>query len=137
MEPLVQARHQQLEVCVPETPVRVSVDVERLGRVLRNLLGNANKYGPDGGRVAVSLESEPGGVHLTVADDGPGIPAALHERIFERFYRASGGSSQMGSGLGLPIARALVELHGGRVWVDSQPGQGSTFHVRLPATVTR
>jgi signal transduction histidine kinase len=132
VESLVQARGQHLELRLPPEPVRASVDAERLGRVLRNLIGNAQKYGRERGRIAVAVEQRPGEVCLAVADDGPGIPAAEQERIFERFYRAGGGNGQAGSGLGLPIARALVELHGGRLWVESAPPQGSTFHVSLP-----
>ena len=134
IEPLVQARQQRLELDVPDQPVRASVDAERFGRVLKNLLGNAQKYGRDRGRIAVRLERQPEKVLLAVCDDGPGIPDAEQERIFERFYRTSAPRAEgpVGSGLGLPIARALVELHGGRLWVESAPGQGSTFHVSLP-----
>jgi signal transduction histidine kinase len=133
LEPLVEARQQHLELKLPESPVTVAVDVERLGRVVRNLVGNAQKYGRDGGRITVSLEALPGEVSLTVTDDGPGIAAADQERIFERFYRATGpgATGPAGSGLGLPIARALVELHGGRLSVASGPG-GSTFKATLP-----
>ena len=137
VESLVQARGQQLELRLPREPVRASVDAERLGRVLRNLIGNAQKYGREHGRIAVAVEQRPGEVRLAVADDGQGIPAAEQERIFERFYRAGGGNGQPGSGLGLPIARALVELHGGRLWVESAPRQGSTFYVSLPTELSQ
>ena len=70
-------------------------------------------------------------MRISVADDGPGIPAEDQQRIFERFYRVSGAGAG-GTGLGLAIARALVELHGGRLWVESTPGEGSTFFVTLP-----
>jgi phosphoserine phosphatase RsbU/P len=131
VEPLVQARGQQLRFSAPSQPVLATVDAERLGRVLRNLLGNAQKYGRQGGSVSVALECTPGEVRLAVADDGPGIALEDQERIFERFYRVS-GSGSAGSGLGLAIARGLVELHGGRLWVESRPARGSTFHVALP-----
>jgi signal transduction histidine kinase len=111
-------------------PCVVTGDVEGLRRLLRNLIDNALRYAKSG--VGVAARREGGDVVLTVADDGPGIPAAEQERIFERFYRAGGGNGQTGSGLGLPIARALVELHGGRLWVESAPSQGSTFYVSLP-----
>jgi signal transduction histidine kinase len=134
LEALVEARHQHLELNLPATPVTVAVDVERLGRVVRNLVGNAQKYGREGGRITVSLETHLGEACLIVADDGPGIPAAEQERMFDRFYRATGPGSDgpVGSGLGLPIARALVELHGGRLTVESAPGQGSAFKATLP-----
>jgi signal transduction histidine kinase len=134
LEPLVETRHQHLELRFPDSAVGAAVDVERFGRVVRNLVGNAQKYGPDGGRITISLEQQPGEVCLSVADDGPGIPSDEHERIFDRFYRAAGTTANgpVGSGLGLPIARALVELHGGRLWVESAPGHGSTFRATLP-----
>jgi signal transduction histidine kinase len=134
LEPLVEARHQHLELNLPAQEVRASVDVERFGRVVRNLVGNAQKYGREGGLITISLEAQPGEVCLIVTDDGPGIPAAEQERIFDRFYRSVGAGSDgpVGSGLGLPIARALVELHGGHLWVESTPGHGSAFKVTLP-----
>jgi phosphoserine phosphatase RsbU/P len=137
IEPLAQARQQHLELDLPEKPVWAAVDAERLGRVLRNLLGNAQKYGRDGGQIVVKLESaDAERVSVAVSDDGPGIPESEQERIFERFYRTSAprADGPVGSGLGLPIARALVELHGGRLTVDSAPGHGSTFRIHLPVS---
>jgi signal transduction histidine kinase len=138
IEPLLSIHRQRLEVFMPPASVDASVDAEKLGRVLRNLLGNAQKYGRDGGVIRVTLERQATEVCLSVIDDGAGIPLEEHERIFERFYRVSEGLSgsasvgPMGSGLGLAIARGLVELHGGRLWVESSPGAGSTFRVSLP-----
>jgi signal transduction histidine kinase len=102
--------------------------------VLRNLVGNAHEYGREGGRIALQLERRPREVCVAVADNGPGIAADEQERIFQRFYRASGqrGDGPAGSGLGLPIARALLELHGGTLTLESRVGQGSAFRVRLP-----
>jgi signal transduction histidine kinase len=131
IEPLVQARAQRLVLVLPPEPVEASVDAERIGRALRNLLGNAQKYGRAEGTIRVSLTDTPNGLEIAVADDGPGIPAGEEERIFERFYRVP-GSGSAGSGLGLAIARGLVELHAGRLWVESTPGAGSTFRIRLP-----
>jgi signal transduction histidine kinase len=132
LEPLIQARGQQLSLSFPEQPVVLTADAERLGRVLRNLLGNAQKYGREQGAIAVTVERCPTDVSISVRDDGPGIPAVDQERIFERFYRVS-GSGSAGSGLGLAIARGLVELHGGHLWVESSPGHGSTFRMSLPS----
>jgi signal transduction histidine kinase len=131
LEPLIQARGQHLLFSPPAEPINASVDVERLGRVLRNLLGNAQKYGRANGTILVQLKRDATELCISVTDDGPGIPSVDHERIFERFFRVSGSGSS-GTGLGLAIARGLVELHGGRLWVDSTPGQGSTFHLALP-----
>jgi signal transduction histidine kinase len=141
LEPLIQARGQQLVFMPTAEPVIASIDAERLGRVLRNLLGNAQKYGREQGTISVTVTRvvhpvERSGTSATdvcieVADDGPGIPQADLQRIFERFYRVSGSGSS-GSGLGLAIARGLVELHGGHLSVESTPGHGSTFRVALP-----
>jgi signal transduction histidine kinase len=131
IEPLIQARGQRLLFSPPAEPVIASVDAERLGRVLRNLLGNAHKYGRENGTILVAMERGPTEVCISVTDDGPGIPPEDQERIFERFFRVRGSGSS-GTGLGLAIARALVELHGGRVWVESTPDHGSTFRVALP-----
>jgi len=134
LEPLTQARGQHVELSLPGVPIVASVDVDRLGRVLRNLLGNAQKYGRDSGTISVKLERREDQDCISVTDDGPGIPLEDQERIFERFYRVSGVASPgpAGTGLGLAIARGLIELHGGRLSVESTPGHGSTFHVTLP-----
>jgi signal transduction histidine kinase len=131
LEPLVQARGQRVSVVEPDEPVMAQVDAERLGRVLRNLLSNAQKYGREKGSIGVRVEQSADAVCVSVTDDGPGISPDEQERIFERFYRV-GRSRSMGSGLGLAIARGLVELHGGQLSVESTPGAGSTFRVTLP-----
>jgi signal transduction histidine kinase len=131
VEPLTQARGQQLVFSPPREPVVASVDAERLGRVLRNLLGNAQKYGRANGTITIFVERRASDVCLSVMDDGPGISPADQERIFERFYRVSGTGSA-GSGLGLAIARGLAELHGGQLVVESTPGRGCTFRITLP-----
>ena len=99
-----------------------------------NLLANAHIHGRDGGIIRLSLEPRGDQAWFAVADDGPGIPLADQARLFERFYRSEkeGVRMSQGSGLGLPIAKALVELHGGRIWVESRPGTGATFWVTLP-----
>ncbi len=134
LEPLIQGRGQVLELCLPAEPVFVAVDAQRLGRVVRNLVGNAQKFGRAGGRITIGLERTSSEVNLAVSDDGPGIPIADQEHVFDRFYRGSGPSADgpAGGGLGLPIARGLVELHGGTLSLQSEPGQGSTFRVSLP-----
>jgi signal transduction histidine kinase len=134
IEPLAAERGQRLAFDLPDEAVWALVDPPRLERVIQNLLGNAQKFGHDSGTVALSLRREGGEAILAVADDGPGIAPEDQERIFERFYRPAHGDGRRspGSGLGLPIVKALVELHGGRVWLESTPGQGSTFSIALP-----
>jgi signal transduction histidine kinase len=114
--------------------VAANVDENRLERALTHLLNNAQRYGPVGGRIGLGLEADTRYVRIAVEDDGPGIAPGERERIFERFYRPETErvSRNEGSGLGLPIARAMVELHGGRIWVESEPGAGSTFWIELP-----
>jgi len=131
LEPLMQARGQHVLFSPPAEAVRASVDAERLARVLRNLLGNAQKYGRENGTVLVAVERSATELCISVTDDGPGISPEDQERIFERFFRVSGSGSS-GSGLGLAIARGLVELHRGRLSVESTRGRGSTFRVVLP-----
>jgi PAS domain S-box-containing protein len=124
------ARH-AVRVEAPDAPVCGAWDRVRLGQVVENLLGNALKHAAEDGEVVVSVEQRPGEALISVRDFGPGIDPEHMPHLFERFYRANTGSS--GLGLGLYISRILVEAHGGRIWAESQPGQGSTFTVALPA----
>jgi signal transduction histidine kinase len=102
----------------------------RLGQVLENLIGNALKHGAEAGEVVVRVDQREGEVLVSVQDSGPGIDSEDVPHLFDRFYRANTRSS--GLGLGLYISRILVEAHGGRIWVESRPGQGSTFTIALP-----
>jgi signal transduction histidine kinase len=108
-------------------------DAIRLARVLDNLLGNAIKYSPKGGEIAVGVTREGRWAVLTVADEGMGIPAEDRSLIFEQFHRGRNVAGQMaGTGVGLAFVRRVVEQHGGNISVESQEGVGSTFTVRLP-----
>ncbi|HEV7214493.1 MAG TPA: PAS domain S-box protein [Chloroflexota bacterium] len=132
IEPLAETKQQRLALELPKRSLWRDVDAERLERALVNLLGNAHKYGREGGLIQVRLRQEAGDLQISVSDDGPGIAPAEQARIFDRFYRAPGTAGNQGSGLGLPIARGLAELHGGRLDVESTPGRGSTFTITLP-----
>jgi len=113
----------------------ISVDVARMTQVLSNLVGNALRYTPDGGAITLSAAVAPQGMQFAVRDTGQGIPAAALPHVFDRFYRAdtSRSPSQGASGLGLAIARALVEAHGGTISAESHPDSGATFRIFLPA----
>jgi signal transduction histidine kinase len=112
----------------------VTGDERRIRQVIFNLLSNAVKFTPPGGVVDVTASQVNGEVRVSVADTGPGIAADDHERIFEEFRQTDAGVEQgEGTGLGLALSRRLVELHGGRIWVDSELGRGSTFVFALPA----
>jgi PAS domain S-box-containing protein len=109
-------------------------DYERMREVLSNLVGNAIKYSPDGGLIRVGGQVVDDEVRIFVSDEGVGIPATEQERIFDRFARVDNSLTRQtpGAGLGLFLVRAVVEAHGGRVWVESQPGRGATFWFTLP-----
>ena len=109
-------------------------DAQRLEQVMDNLVSNAIKYSPRGGDVTIKGRSSPAEVVVSVSDEGVGIPLDEQERIFHRFYRMEGPETRAvsGTGLGLYLVRAIVEAHGGRIWINSTPGQGATFHVALP-----
>lgn len=111
--------------------VTANVDEARLRQVLDNLLSNALKFTPDGGQIAVTLDERDRHAELTVADDGPGIPSDELPQVFERFFRGA-RSSAAGSGIGLAVAAELAAAHGGEISVESEPGHGSRFLVRLP-----
>jgi signal transduction histidine kinase len=108
-------------------------DERRIRQVVFNLLSNAVKFAPAGGTVSVGAAQIDGEVRVSVTDSGPGIPPEDHVRIFEEFQQAAAGKEQgEGTGLGLALSKRLVALHGGRIWVDSEPGKGSTFVFTIP-----
>jgi signal transduction histidine kinase len=127
------ARHEVTTRLEPDLPV-IQGDSDKLIQVVSNLLNNAIKYSPAGGPVEVSSWHTSNQVVVSIADHGLGIPPEFIDRVFERFerYEASPTSRIIGTGLGLPIARQIVEIHGGRMWVESQVGHGSIFHFALP-----
>jgi PAS domain S-box-containing protein len=119
----------QIQADLPE----LHADGARLGQVLSNLMRNAIKFTPDGGRIVASVVAEDGVVRFSVSDTGQGIDPSLHQRVFDRYWHASRGARKTGTGLGLSIARGIVEAHGGRLTVESAVGEGSTFSFTVPA----
>ena len=111
----------------------VSADAGLIRLVIRQIAGNALKYSQPGAPITVRAHAAETGVAITVSDRGPGIPAEEQRQIFEKYYRGKQGRGHLtGMGMGLPIARQVVEAHNGRVWVESQPGEGATFSFTLP-----
>jgi PAS domain S-box-containing protein len=132
--PQVRDRDLSLEVHLPPGPLKVRMDAPRIGQVLLNLVGNAIKFTRPGGRVDVSLRVEPGRLRVAVADTGIGIPREHMPQLFQKFYQVDPSITREfgGAGLGLSIARALVEAHGGEMGVESVVEEGSTFWFTLP-----
>jgi signal transduction histidine kinase len=113
--------------------VQIEGDERRVRQVVFNLVSNAVKFTPAGGSVQVASARRDGEVLVSVADTGPGIDREDQERIFEEFQQTEVGAEQReGTGLGLALSKSLIELHGGRIWVESEPGEGSTFTFTLP-----
>jgi signal transduction histidine kinase len=135
-EPELAARDHGVTLELPRHLPPALCDEGRAAQIVGNLLSNAAKYTPPGGTISVRLgrDEQEGFLRVSVSDEGPGISLEDQEQLFTRFYRGEGArqSGEAGTGLGLPIARSLVELHGGRIWLESQPGAGSTFLITLP-----
>ena len=121
----------EFEVDPPSDELTLRADEDRASQVLGNLLGNAFKFTPAGGRVTLAMSHSNGEAQFQVSDTGPGLSQEQIGQLFQRFWQGRPGDRR-GVGLGLTIARGIVEAHGGRVWVDSSPGKGSTFNFTLP-----
>ena len=133
---LAEEKQQEISVKTPDLPVPdVMADRELLRLALLNLLDNAIRYSPAGTQITMAVDSEGGAISIDVIDRGPGIPARHQEKIFERFYRVDEARSRAtgGAGIGLAIARSVLELQHGSLRMTSREGQGSTFQIRLPA----
>ncbi|MEX0803672.1 MAG: HAMP domain-containing sensor histidine kinase [Candidatus Binatia bacterium] len=140
LKPIAAEKPIELEVTTLEPSILVWADRDKVTQVLTNLIGNAIKFTPPHGRVTVSsINKNADWVRVSVSDTGPGIAASERERIFDKFYQVveNGGPKPKGTGLGLAISRALVELHGGRIWVESEMNRGSTFNFTLPVSGPR
>ena len=123
-------------VALPDGPLPAAADRDKLGQVLAHLLDNAVRYSPAGGTVTVAARRRDDAVEVSVEDEGVGIPHAEQERIFRKFYRGDAAAGAIGAGatgLGLFLAEGLVNAMGGRIWVDSDEGRGSTFVLELRA----
>jgi signal transduction histidine kinase len=133
-EPQAEEQAVTLEADLPERHARVRADIGLVERALSNLIDNAIQYTPNGGVVAVRVANEAQAVRVEVSDTGPGIPEDELPHIFERFYRVdkSRDRDKGGAGLGLAIAKTILELHDGRLAVESTVGEGTTFRFRLP-----
>lgn len=129
--PQAAVKKQHLTLEVP-SELTALIDEAMIGRVISNLVHNAVKFTPEGGVITVSAEPVDDDIQISVRDNGPGIPREEQKRVFERFYKADRARSGGGTGLGLAIARHIVEGHGGRIWVESAPGQGATFRFTVP-----
>lgn len=130
---LLQAREQHLDLRLPDGPVSVYGDRRRLEQALLNLLSNAHKFSPPGAAIGLSVTVEGNDVIWSVEDRGPGIAPEDRVRLFERFFTSASDSSGPGTGLGLPISLAIAEAHCGTIEVETAPGRGSRFALRVPA----
>ncbi|MDQ3962693.1 MAG: ATP-binding protein [Actinomycetota bacterium] len=126
--------HAKVDLQVEAKEMQVRADRERLSQVVEHVLDNALKFGGPEGKITISLSSSSGYAHLSVTDEGPGIPSADHERIFERFIRLGDMLTRetQGAGVGLFIAKSAVDAMEGHIWVEGEPGKGATFHVQIP-----
>jgi len=134
MRPLLEARGQWVDVVAPASPMVVSADVRRLERVLLNLLANANTFGAAESAITITLARRGREALVAVQDTGPGITTDAIPFLFDQFFteRTSSSRHNIGAGLGLPIAKGIVEAHGGRIWVESILGSGTTVWFTLP-----
>jgi PAS domain S-box-containing protein len=131
--PLCTEKRLSVTAAAPQSGPRVSCDVNRVQQVLQNLLANAIKFTPEGGTIGIDVAYFDREVRFSVVDGGPGIPDDVREHVFERYWRGGGAErdSNGGVGLGLFIAKGIVESHEGRIWFESDAGKGSTFHFTL------
>jgi PAS domain S-box-containing protein len=134
--PVADGRRQTLTSDLPRSLPFIWVDEDMARRVLINLLENASKFTPVEGKIEAGARTEDGWVHMWVRDNGPGIPAAEQERIFDKFTRLRGTSKSGGLGIGLAFCRLAVLGHGGRIWVESESGNGATFHFTFPVATS-
>jgi PAS domain S-box-containing protein len=139
LRPIAAEKFIELEIAPVNGPVTAWADRDKITQVIMNLIGNALKFTPLRGKVTVKVErTADSNVRVSIADTGPGIPRAEAAKIFDKFYQVPTAEKQKtrGTGLGLAISKSLVEMHGGKIWMDSEVGQGSTFSFTLPTEQT-
>ena len=131
---MIEARRQTVDISVDPSVATIRTDAAKLQDALRNLVENAVNYSPEGRRIRLDARPHDGQIEITVSDEGPGLPEADLERVFERFYRVDKARSREsgGTGLGLSIVKHLVSLLGGRVWAANRPQGGAVFTISLP-----
>ncbi len=132
VEPVAKGRRQSISVDLPKQLPPIWVDEDMARRVLINLMENASKFTPSNGKLEAGAKQDGDWVHMWVKDNGPGIPAADQDRIFDKFTRLRGKNKPGGLGIGLAFCRLAVLGHGGRIWIESEPGKGTTFHFTFP-----
>ena len=133
VQPMLESKGQRLTTVLPPDADRVMADERRTTQVFANLITNASRYAPEGTEVTVRAATADGFVRVTVADEGPGIPADEQNRLFQRFFRSRQVREQAGGlGLGLAICRAIVHAQGGDIAIESEPGRGTSVHFTLP-----
>jgi signal transduction histidine kinase len=132
---LVTSRGLHFKVQMEKDLPSVSISRSRIDQVFSNFISNAVKHSPADGTITLSAKRDGAQVRFAVRDEGPGIAAQLHRRIFDKFYRVSETSSEEGAGLGLSIAREIVLAHSGTIGVESEPPKGSEFFFALPALI--
>jgi signal transduction histidine kinase len=134
--PLFETKSQQVTVEIAGGDNTLLVDGARLTQVMSNLLSNASKYSGEGSGILVHASMDGDVLNVSIRDEGIGMSEADQARVFTRFFRADNDSTrtESGTGLGLYIAKSIVELHGGRLWFESAPGAGSTFHFSVPGS---
>jgi signal transduction histidine kinase len=135
LRPLTDRKDQSVRLHLPDSVSTVEVDRRRIEQVLTNILSNAIKFTPKQGHIEIQVTAVAEGLQVCIADDGPGIAEPDQARIFDRFFVVTDGRGLSGVGLGLYIARQMIELHGGRIWVKSRAGEGSTFCFSVPSAV--
>jgi len=130
--PITESKKQEISLNLPESLPLIQVDADMIRRVISNLLENACKFTPQESKIAIGARPAGGWLEIWVVDNGPGIPASEHERIFDKFTRLTTREQVKGMGLGLAFCRLAVQAHGGKIWVESEPGSGAKFIFTVP-----